>query len=141
MGAAGGAKRGGDNDNGGATTMTGSEKAAQQPRDLARFPEDDIGDKLYRAVLRGRAPDQPHEIDFAFLFAKKIHAEAFMSRLSELGHAPEIEHLPEEEGEIEEWEVLTTRAMLPSYTDVAATLGELTRLAENNHGKLAYWIP
>lgn len=121
--------------------MTTNDEEGLGLRDLARFPEDDIGDKLYRAVLRGREPDQSHAIDFAFLFTKRLDAEAFMARLAERGHAPEIEHLPEEEGEIEEWEVLTTRDMLPSYADVRSTLDELTRLAENHYGKLAYWIP
>ena len=121
--------------------MTENDEGNGGLRDLARFPEDEIGDKLYRAVLRGRAPDEAHDIDFAFLFAKKIDADAFMSRLIDLGHTPEIEHLPEEEGEIEEWEVLTTREMLPPYADVKSTLDELADLAHNHYGKLAYWIP
>jgi hypothetical protein len=121
--------------------MSDSDRADAGRRDHARFPENDIGDKLYQAMLRGRAPDQPHEIDFAFLFSKKLDAEAFMARLAERGHEPEIEHLPEEEGEIEEWEVLTTQDMLSSHDIVAARLAELTALAEHHRGKLAYWIP
>lgn len=121
--------------------MSEGDKSNYTVRDVERFPEDEIGDKLYQAVLRGRSPDLQQDIDFAFLFSKMLDAEAFMTRLAELGHDPEIEHLPEEEGEIEEWEVLTTREMLPRYGDVQSTLTELTRLAENHYGKLAYWIP
>lgn len=120
--------------------MTKDDDGGYELRDLARYPEDDIGDKLYRAVLRGHAADSAHAIEFAFLFATKFDAEAFMIRLTERGDEPEIEHLPEEEGEIEEWEVLTTREMLPSHADVKSTLDELTGLAQNHHGKLAYWI-
>lgn len=109
-------------------------------RDTVAFPEDDIGDKLYNAALRGRSPDEDQDIDFAFLFAKKIDAEAFASRLLSDGYTAEIEHLPEEEGEVEEWEVLTTCDMRPAYTDVKARLAALTAIAENHYGKLAYWI-
>ncbi|MBL8567435.1 MAG: ribonuclease E inhibitor RraB [Hyphomicrobiaceae bacterium] len=110
-------------------------------RDRTRFPADEIGDKLYQAMLRGRSPDEEQDIDFAFLFAKKLDAEAFAARLRDGGEEPEIEHLPEEEGEIEEWEVLVTRDMDPSYGNVKAALDELTGLAHNHYGKLAYWVP
>ncbi|MFN3869077.1 MAG: ribonuclease E inhibitor RraB [Hyphomicrobiaceae bacterium] len=109
-------------------------------RDTATFPEDEIGDKLYSAALRGRSLDEDQDIDFAFLFAKKFDAETFASRLLSDGYTAEIEHLPEEEGEVEEWEVLTTCDMRPTHADVKAQLDKLTALAHNHYGKLAYWI-
>lgn len=118
-----------------------SDAGSAMARDYVRFPRDEIGDKLYQAQLRGRSPDEDHDIDFAFLFAKKLDAESFAARLRDGGDAPEIEHLPEEEGEIEEWEVLVTRDMHPAYGNVKTVLDELTAIAQNHYGKLAYWIP
>jgi len=117
------------------------DEGSYELRDLTRYPEDDIGDKLYQSMLRGQSSCEPRPIDFAFLFQRRTDADAFAARLVEAGLSPEIEHLPEEAAEAEEWEVLTTRELLADYTTVKRVLDELTALAAANHGKLAFWIP
>lgn len=117
------------------------DEGSYELRDLTRYPEDEIGDKLYQAVLRGQSPGVPQAIDFAFLFQRRADSDTFAARLVEAGLLPETEHLPEEAGEVEEWEVLTTRELMADYATVKRVLDELTALAAAIHGQLAFWIP
>ena len=106
-------------------------------RDITLFPNDDIGNKLWKMSEEGDDLTQLREIEFSVLFSKESSALTFGKLLLE--NNQKVSFCPYEENTENLWEITAYPAMDASYENITAYVELLTTHAEPLEGRFDEW--
>ena len=85
-------------------------------RDLALFPDNDTGEKLWQFLQQGIDINQPVEVEFSMLFPSQEHALAFGALL--LANNQKLSFSIFDQHETHTWEITTYPEMPLTYQNI-----------------------
>lgn len=95
---------------------------------------------LRHMAERGDDLTRPRPIDFAHVFPDEASARAFAAAATAAGFAASIEDVEEEDrAEIEWWDVVISRSMIPSEDAITSIEAQLDMLAQDHGGQADGW--
>ncbi len=105
-------------------------------RNLSLFPDDENGDVLYSIAEQGNDLISSHGVDFCHVFPKRSHADGFAQQIN----SAEISAIEPYDGRDGfSWQVIVTREMFPSHTNISSTEKHLAKLAADYSGEPDGW--
>ena len=106
-------------------------------RDLDLFPNDNIGDALWKMQQAGDDLEQPREVEFSVLFPSQALALQFGQLLLE--NNQKLSFCPYQGDEAFPWEITAYPFMAASYENIAAYQELLTSSVAPFSGKYDGW--
>ncbi len=106
-------------------------------RDLALFPDDSIGNHLWKMLQQGDDLNQLREIEFSVIFAEHSQAIKFGQLLLE--NSQKLSLCAFQEDENHPWEITAYPEMSASYENISAYIKLLETNAVQFDGKFDDW--
>jgi hypothetical protein len=105
--------------------------------DKSNFPDDENGDVLRRMQESGDDLSQARRIDFTIVFPSESATQYFSQHFQNLEYQVSIE----KSGTVQElpWDVVISRYMLPTHTDITEFESELEAIAAPLGGRNDGW--
>ena len=106
-------------------------------RDRARFPDDEVGNTLYKLTAKGTEGMPTIGIDLTFGFRSEADATAFAGQIG--GPKVQADIVPPDDAQAGEWRVETMREAVSTHSAVTEVIARARAEAREARGTLARW--